>query len=428
LGNYREGVNALYSTLQFNLQNAAEKLGLALADDTPASQFANLLKNARQKFNAPTVVIIDEYDKPLLATIAQPEIHRELREALKGFYGVLKSADEYLRFSFLTGVTKFSHVSIFSDLNQLKDISLHPQYADLCGWTQAKVESNFAPEIAEISNNFTGGRAAYLAKVKDVYNGYRISEKPLTVYNPFGLLHHFSNGGEFASYWFQSGTPTFLLKLINEQKIDALDLEGLRVTDADFQKYDLETLRAAPVLYQSGYLTIVDYDEGEYQLDYPNTEVRASFAKSLIEGYLRVGGENQSAFFLRFWRAFREGHPQSALEALQALMVAIPYDIIPEGERYYQTVVHLAFTMLGLNCRSEVRLSAGRIDTLVEIKYFVYCFEFKLNGTAAVALAQIDTKEYLLPWRGSGKKLFKTGASFDFDKRNLAEWQITEGV
>ena len=218
------------------------------------------------------------------------------------------------------------------------------------------------------------------------------------------------------------------MKLIISQKIDILNLNNLYVSYADFYKYDIETMRAVPLLYQSGYLTIADYAEelNQFKLDYPNEEVRASFAKSLLEQYAHVSADVSSSLYSQLLIAFVKGKTDSAIENLRIFFASIPYDIIKETENYYQTAVHLIFTMLGLDCRSEVRISSGRIDTLVETKNYVYCFEFKLDKTAEEALAQIDEKNYLLPWKNSGKKLFKIGINFDKTKRNIGDWKIEE--
>jgi hypothetical protein len=200
----------------------------------------------------------------------------------------------------------------------------------------------------------------------------------------------------------------------------------MQVGYEDFRKYDIETMRAEPLLYQSGYLTISDYNEEQNQfvLDYPNDEVRSCFAKSLLDQYLQPSCEASRGLSTKLPAALFKGDIDEAMKALKSFLASIPYDIIKESENYYETAIHLIFSMLGLNCRSEVRISSGRIDTLVETKNFVYCFEFKLNGTAKEALAQIDTREYLLPWEGSGKILFKAGVEFDYDKRNIGEWVL----
>jgi hypothetical protein len=424
-GAYSNGLEALHSVLYSELQKEAERHGLALEQTDVISQFKYIIRKASEKTGEKAVVIIDEYDKPLLNTIDEPQVHIKIRDELKGFYGVLKSYDEYLRFVFLTGVTKFSHVSVFSDLNHLVDLTLDPRYADICGITQEEVERDFVPEIEAILEDTGKSRDEYLGQLRRFYNGYRFSRKPLSVYNPFGLLNHFDKGGEFLPYWYETGTPTFLINLIIKQKINIVDLTNLQVRYEDFRKYDIENMEAEPLLYQSGYLTISGYDteRNRFILDYPNEEVRASFASSLIKQYLQVPADRSRSLINKLIDAFYDGNVDEAMNVIKSFLASIPYDIIKESENYYQTAVHLIFTILGYNCRSEVRIASGRIDTLVETKSSVYCFEFKLNGTADEALAQIDTKDYLLPWKGSGKKLFKIGVNCNHGERNIGEWK-----
>jgi len=427
-GNYTEGIATLKKTLQGALESSATSLGLTLSGELVTIQFMNLIRDAHLKYGERAAVIIDEYDKPLLSTIDMRDLREEIRMELKGFYSVLKSADPHLKFVFLTGVTKFSHVSIFSDLNHLIDLTLDPDYASICGITQEELETDFAPEIESVLEKSGKDRGKYLEELRRFYNGYRFSEEPIKVYNPFGLLKHFRKNGKFLSYWYDTGTPTFLIKLIASQKINILDLSDMQVGENDFHKYDIENMRAQPILYQSGYLTIKDYDEEFelYTLDFPNVEVRSCFANSLLDHYMESSDETAGSLNTVLSQALLKGDIEGAINALRRFFAVIPYDIIKESENYYETAVHLIFTMLGFKCRSEVRIAAGRIDTLVETKSFVYCFEFKLNKTAAEALAQIDSKEYLLPWEGSGKKLFKIGIDFDHDKRNIGDWKAVE--
>jgi hypothetical protein len=424
-GNYAESIENLRLTLYDLLENTAINFELPLRGKLPLHQFGNLIRDACKKYGEKAVVIIDEYDKPLLNTIDVPDIHIKIRDALKSFYGVLKSSDEHLRFVFLTGVTKFSHVSIFSDLNQLRDLTLNQKYADICGITQDELEPAFTPEIDSIVQETGKIRESYLGELRRFYNGYRFSEKRFTVYNPFGLLNHFEDGGKFLPYWYETGTPTFLLKLIVNQNINILDLNNLLVSYDDFSKFDLETMKAVPVLYQSGYLTITDYDEElkQFTLEYPNVEVGASFAKSLLEYCFQPPDEKARALYVKLPAAFFKGDVQGVMDALAPFLGSIPSEITTRLEYYYETAVHLIFTMIGTHCHSEVRIATGRIDTLVETKDFVYCFEFKLNGTVKEALEQIDTKNYLLPWKGSGKTLFKIGVEFNHEQHNIGAWE-----
>jgi hypothetical protein len=429
-GRYEDGVERLDGLLYSALSEIAQNVGLSLRGLFLEEQFGGLIKDMAEQAGQKTVVIIDEYDKPLLTTLDEPDMHEKIRSALKAFYGVLKSSDAYLQLVFLTGITKFSQVSVFSDLNNITDISFNPRFYDLCGITQEELERDFASEIEAVLEEKRTDRQSYLAEVKRFYNGYRFSEKPGTLYNPFGLLYHFNEGGKFNPYWFATGTPTFLITLIEQQKIDILNLEKASFTFAGLRRFNVDNMDALAVLYQSGYLTIVDYDEefNEYTLGYPNEEVRSAFAEALLEQYVRAPGRDVDALAVRLPKALVKGDIEGAMKTLPPFFASIPYDIQLKDEKYYQTVVHLIFRMLGLRCRSEVRIAAGRIDTLVEIGKYVYCFEFKLNGTAEEALAQIGSKDYLLPWEGSGKQLVKVGVSFDYGKRNIGEWKAVRAA
>jgi hypothetical protein len=297
-GDYSEGKSTLSNNIDVALTGVVRKYDVELSEGDVSSKFTNLIRDLYYKFNQKVVVIIDEYDKPLLSTMDAPELHKELRGMLKGFFGVLKPADQYLQFSFITGVTKFSKVSIFSDLNQLDDITFKPAYADLCGITQEELEYNFNDGIKEYSKVNELSEEDYKKNLKDFYNGYRFSEKDLTVYNPFGLIHHFMNDGKFEPYWFNSGTPTFLYRLLKDQHIDIQSLDDLIVSKDSFVKFDIEDLQAVPVLYQSGYLTIKDYskDSSSFTLGFPNEEVSSAFSKHLLTFmFPRIGNETSQS-------------------------------------------------------------------------------------------------------------------------------------
>ncbi|GHV12262.1 ATPase AAA [Fibrobacterales bacterium] len=414
-------VDDLFATQFGNLESNASRMALGLRGETISEQLRSLIEDAHNKFGEKVAVIIDEYDKPLLSTIDTPVLHAEMRRNLKGFYGVLKSSDEHLKFVFLTGVTKFSKVSIFSDLNNLTDISLDPRYTDICGITQKELEENFREEINGIAG---GDGGAYPAKLKRFYNGYRFSKEPLTVYNPFGLLHHFNSKGEFIPYWFASGTPTFLIKLIEQQKIDATNLEKIELSSDAFDDYQGNNLRAIPVFYQSGYLTITDYDPESmlYTLDYPNDEVRIGFAKALSAAYSGAMPEMQASLVNKMHKMLAAGDANGFVEALKPFYNGIPFDILSRVEYCYQLIFYVIVRMLGIYSRVEVHTAVGSVDAVIEEKDFVYVIEFKLNDTAEAALAQIESKDYALSYNGQGKKVVKLGIEFDKEKRNIGRW------
>jgi hypothetical protein len=423
-GDHSKGTDVLSEVLQSQLENAARRYKVALRGQFAPVRFGNLIVDLHERFGEKAVVIIDEYDKPLTSTLDKQDVHIELRDALKAFYGVLKSYDAHLRFVFITGVSKFSHVSIFSDLNQLTDLTLDPRYADICGLTQDELEADFGPEIGDVLEKTGRNREVYLDELRRFYNGYRFSKAPLTVYNVFGLLKHFNSGGEFSGHWYESGTPSFLVELIAKRKINILELGNMQVRAGDFGNYDIDNMLPAPLLCQTGYLTIAAYDEKlqRFTLDYPNEEVRASFAESLVKHALSVPPERADALYIKLTDALYAGDVDAALSAIKHFLSAVPYELISERERYFQTVVHLIFAMLGFDCRTEEKIATGRIDMVVKTPDFVYCFEFKLDGSAKAALAQIDGKEYAVPWTGGGKRVFKVGVNFDSKKKNIKEW------
>jgi hypothetical protein len=444
-GDYIEGKKELKAIIDASLGDVAQRYEVTIKGDTPSSKFRNLITSLHNKYKQKIVCIVDEYDKPLLSTLNVPDIHEELRGTLKGFFGVLKSADAYLKFSFITGVTKFSKVSIFSDLNQLDDISLKADYADICGITQAEFEQSFREWISKFAELKGISGAEYKGRLREIYNGYRFSESSLTVYNPFGLIKHFMDDGKFMPYWFESGSPTFLYQLMKNQNYDIVDLENTEIPLSAFTNFDIEGMQLVPLLYQSGYLTIREYntDTNMIKLGFPNEEVWSAFSQQLIV-YMYPGARD--SFYGKFPGYLIEGQPAEAMELLHRFLSGIPYDVHEDTERYYHGIIDLIFRMFGMNTRSEVRIASGRIDTLVETRRNIYCFEFKLNKadgepgsaadsdikqqgshahyTAKDALEQIDSKEYLTPWKGSGKKLHKIGVIFDSSKRNISEWEI----
>jgi hypothetical protein len=421
------GIESLYEILRNSLQDNASKYGVDLEGKDIAVVFKSLIRALHEKYNKKAAVIIDEYDKPLLTTIDNDTLHSKIKNTLKSFYGVLKSSDEHLAFLFITGVTKFSQVSVFSDLNQLVDISLDCRYSALCGITQDELEATFTEELDHFSDQNGYSREEYVQRLKDFYNGYRFSESTVSVYNPFGLLNHFSTG-KFNSYWFNTGTPSFLIKLIENQNINILDIENMELPAEAFGNYRKDSMEAIPVLYQAGYLTISDYDPeiDTYCLNYPNEEVRVSFARALAGRYAYASEYERHSLVVKFYKSLRSGDVDGFMDAMKPFFSGIPYDLNDRTERHYQVVFYLIFRLLGQYCRTEVKNATGRADAIVEVGDYVYCFEFKLHDCAEAALAQIDSREYLTPYEGSGKKLVKVGVEFDKEKRNVGRYIVRE--
>ena len=416
------------ATIKTLLELEAERLGVAFRGSNISSSFRYLIEDCFKKYGKPAVVLIDEYDSPLLSVINDKETFDKMRELLRDFYKVVKMSEEKLRFTFITGITKFAQVSVFSALNNLTDITLDPEYATLLGITQEELEVDFADYINKWAKEY-GGKKKYIEKLKDSYNGYRFTEKLQTVYNPFCLLKHFDSG-KFQKFWFETATPSYLIKLLDSQKIDILNITDFSVRTDEFKKYDSDNMDAVPVLYQSGYLTVKNYDKeaDSYTLGYPNKEVESAFADELATKYLKVPGSEKNSFAANVIKWLYAGEPEKIIaEGFVPFMASIPYSITIPKEKYFQTIFHIIFNIFGFQCKSEVQIATGRIDSILETPKFVYCFEFKLKGTAAEALKQIDSKEYLTPWKGKGKTLFKIGVSFDHKKRKIKEWKIRRG-
>lgn len=350
----------------------------------------------------------------------------DYRRTLKAFYGVLKSSDRYLRFVFLTGVTKFAQVSVFSDLNQLNDISMKPQYATICGITQQELEDTFAPELQQLALT---NRLTYedtIEKMKNLYDGYHFCEFSEGVFNPFSVLNVF-DGYKFSNYWFQTGTPTFLVQLLQESEYDLRTLiDGLETSASSFTEYRVDANNPIPLIYQSGYLTIKEYNPEFqlYRLAFPNDEVRYGFLNFLVPYYTPVSENEQNFYIGKFVQELRAGDVNAFLTRLQAFFAAFPYDLNEKTECHYQVVFYLVFKLMGQFTGAEVLSARGRADAVVKTPKYIYVFEFKLFGTAEEALQQIDDKDYLIPYQADGRELVKVGVEFSAEKRNISRWLL----
>ena len=402
-----------------------------------ASRFEKFLKIVYQQTGKQVVILVDEYDKPLLQTMGvNEELNEHYRNTLKAFYSVIKTCDQYIRFAFLTGVTKFSKISIFSDLNNLEDISLRNDYAGICGITEQELEQNFEPEIEALSIAEGLTRSKTLAALKKQYDGYLFAKAGVNVYNPFSLLSAFK-AKDFGSYWFSTGTPTFLVNYLKEAHYFIPDLDGnVELNESGLDTYRAVTENALPILFQSGYLTIIGYikEARLYKLGFPNDEVRYGFLENLLPAYssLPLGDTGKSVW--QFVQDIREGKVDSFMERMRSIIAGIPYDNFTEEnmklrEQNYQTAVYLVFALMGQFVQTEVHCSTGRIDCVVYTVDSIYLFEFKLsgNGSAEDALSQIKEKEYAAKYLTDGKKIVLIGSSFDEKTRTIKDWQIANG-
>ena len=400
----------------------------------PEDRFRLLIAALFKRTGKQVVILVDEYDKPLLQTMGVNEtLNEQYRNMLKAFYSVIKTCDQYIRFAFLTGVTKFSKISIFSDLNNLEDISLRNDYAGICGITERELEQNFEPEIETLSIAEGLTRSKTLATLKKQYDGYLFAKAGLNVYNPFSLLSAFK-AKDFGSYWFSTGTPTFLVNYLKEAHYFIPDLDGnVELNESGLETYRAVAENALPILFQSGYLTIIGYikEARMYKLGFPNDEVRYGFLENLLPAYsgLPLGDTGKSVW--QFVQDIREGKVDSFMERMQSLIAGIPYDNFAEKnvklrEQNYQTAVYLIFALMGQFVQTEVHCSTGRADCVVYTAESIYLFEFKLtgNGSAEDALNQIKENHYAEKYLVDGKKIVLIGSSFDEKTRTIKEWKI----
>ncbi|MGI5065467.1 ATP-binding protein [Treponema putidum] len=418
--------------------NEYEEIYKSTGLDIP-DRFKNLIKKIYETTGKQVVILVDEYDKPLLETmIINEPLNEEYRRILKGFYGVIKACDEYIRFAFLTGVTKFSKVSIFSDLNNLRDISMLPEYDAVCGITQKEMEKVFRPEIIELGKEQRLSETATLKKLKQKYDGYHFSESSINVYNPFSLLNVFA-GKVFRSFWFATGTPTFLVRTLQHQKgICIRDiLENAEMSENSLQDYRPDMNNPVPILFQSGYLTIKDYDKEFqlYKLGFPNDEVKYGFLDNLVPAYTSIAKDASGLFIGNFIRDLRDKKLDSFMKRMYTACAGLPYSLaskenIKMRERDYQIAFYIIFSLMGQFVQTEVVSSKGRADCVVHTDYTIYIFEFKLmgSGTPKEAVQQIKEKGYAEPYKTSGKKIVLIGAVFadDIDEDTADTWEVCE--
>ncbi|MEE1542051.1 MAG: AAA family ATPase, partial [Paludibacteraceae bacterium] len=358
-----------------------------------------------------------------LQAIGDDKLQDTFRTTLKSFYGALKSKDGCIKFAMLTGVTKFGKVSVFSDLNNLKDISLDNRYYNLCGIDEGELHGVFEPYVQRLadSQNITLDEA--YSKLKRNYDGYHFSEDSHGMYNPFSVLNAFDSL-KFGSYWFETGTPSYLVELLKRHNFKLDELKGNDVTANVLSAIDASSSNPIPVIFQSGYLTISGYDEEFklYSLDFPNEEVREGFMLYLMPYYTSVS-ENRTGFQIRsFVREVKSGDVTAFMTRLESFFANTPYDLIKDTENHYQNVLFILCNLCGLYTKAEFHTSNGRVDMTIETPDYVYIFEFKYNGTAEEAMAQIKEKNYAQPFLASGKKIALIGANFSGEKRNIDEY------
>ena len=403
-------------------------------ETTPGGLFSGIIHRAYRQTGKQVAVIIDEYDAPLLDKLHISDLLNDFRIVMQEFFVQLKANEAMIRFCFITGITKFSQLSIFSTINNLTNISMDPKYAALCGITEDEFATDMAPDIAMLAKEYECTPEEMRAKLKQQYDGYRFSEDSPDVYNPFSLMKCFLQR-KMANYWFESGTPTFLIRQMQHYRTDIMALDSMEVPSAAFDRPTEAMEDALPLLYQSGYVTIKDYERESqmYTLGIPNKEVRVGFTEGLLPTYIGLRGSDvQVGFAVKFWRALKKNDIDLAMSELKAFLAGIPYvegfqkklEDVKNYEGFYEYTFWLIFNMLNVYARTQVKCANGRIDFVVQMPETTYVFELKVNGTAQDALEQINGKGYALPYQTEGKAVVKVGVQFDRDTMTVGEYIV----
>ena len=409
------------------LQEQADMNGVELPDTSSSTMFHNLIKTLHDR-DGDVVVLLDEYDKPILNNIAKENV-ADFLAALKVFYSVIKEKSGMLRLAFITGVSKFCHVSLFSDLNNLTDITMDARYATMLGYTQEEFEANFADRIEATEKKLALDHAEFLREVKAWYDGFRFEESALSVYNPVSLVKFFENGGKFSNYWFSTGTPEFLMKLVKSRNFDFESSLNEPVPGIAFNAFEIDNIDPLTLLFQTGYVTIKGtvqkMGETWYDLDFPNREVAGAFNTYVLNSY---SGKTQTGvvkFAAELTDALENGNVKQLRKTMEVFFAGIPYDVHHKNESNFQNIFFALFRLLGIYIKAESRTNDGRIDAVAETEKFVFIFEFKLDDDDS-ALDQIREKQYYKQYELSGKKIFLNGVTFSTQTGQIADWRTEE--
>ena len=418
---------ALNAFLEDLLHAIAAEHGVALSGQSNATRFESLISALSKREQV--VILIDEYDKPILNNLTNPQADAILG-VLKGFYSTVKTCENLERFVFITGVTKFCHVSLFSDLNNLTDITMRADYANMFGYTQAELEHYFGDRIEATAQAQKIPVNELKKKLKDWYDGYRFEENSESVYNPVSIAKFFENDGKFDNYWFATGTPSFLMELAKKTDFNFEDAVSKAVPGVTFDSFEIHNIDPVTLLLQTGYLTIksseIRFSKRWFWLDFPNEEVAESFSTYLLNSYVGKTRREVSSFSADLATAFLEGDLKQARKLLETFFAGIPYTIHKKSEATFHSIFYAIFRLLGFNIEAESCTNDGRIDAVVQTDDHIYLFEFKLDEDNS-ALPQIKEKAYFRKYLHSSKKITLVGVNFDSEKGQLINWQ-TEDV
>lgn len=394
-------------------------------DTTFNLRFESVIRRIYEQTGKQVVVLVDEYDSPMLDSNNDEETQEEIRNIMRNFFSPLKKSDPYLRFLFLTGISKFSQMSIFSELNNLQNISMWDEYSAICGITEKELHTGMRVDIEAMAqaNNETFEEACM--HLKQQYDGYHFSENSEDIYNPFSLMNAFAQKS-YANFWFSTGTPTFLINLLQECDFDIKELDDTTATAEQFDTPTNKITDPIPVLYQSGYLTIKGYDPEfqVYTLAYPNKEVRKGFIESLMPAYVHLPARENTFYVMSFIKDLRAGNIDNCMERMKSFFASIPNKLNNKGEKHYQTIFYLLFRLMGQYVDAEVDTAIGRADAVVRLQDAIYVFEFKVDGTPEAALEQINSKQYAIAYQPDNRKVVKIGVNFDSATRTVGEWKI----
>ncbi len=419
------------------LENIAIEHEIKLRGSLLENIFSNLILDLSKKYKQQIVVLVDEYDKPILDNLSKTVIAEEIREALRSFYSILKAEGGSIKFIFLTGVSRFSKVSIFSGLNNLKDISMDNRFASICGYTQGELELNFK-EYIDLYAEFNSGykftsRDELLETIKKWYNGYRFTETDTKVYNPFSTLLLFDTK-QFTEHWFATGTPGFLIGLIEKQNFNLREMDKQLAADADLGNFDIKKIPLLATLFQTGYLTISSskpIKNRAYPLDYPNKEVEHGFMSYLLS--YSIDGASSIGYTEKIRELIEKGDLNSCFEILKSFFASIPYSIqekqsseIKQKENYYQSLIYAVFEVLGLRPQAEAQTNIGRSDMVVETADAIYIWELKMDESPEAAIAQIHEKKYYEKYLHLGKAIKLIGVEFSSTERNITKFKVEE--
>lgn len=390
-----------------------------------SERFISLIEQAYQKYGEKVVILIDEYDKPMLDCIHDTELHEKLKAELRGFYSAIKASDKFIKFAMLTGITKFGKVNIFSGLNNLKDISMLPRYNAICGISETEFHDNFKESIADFASAQGIPDEEAWSRFKLMYDGYHFAQSGEGIYNPFSVINAFDDN-VLDSYWYESGSPSYLIKLIEKNNYALDKLEGAKRNKDELSNLTDTSSDLVPLLFQAGYLTIKDYDSEaqEYTLGFPNREVNKAFWDSLASRFFRDAYGSKAFNLRKCLKEVNEGKVDDFMLSMQSLFADTNSEQEMNKEIHFQNMMAIACKMMGLAVKTEIHSSAGRCDMQILTASFVYIFEFKIDSSPEIALEQILDKGYANPYSGDPRTVFIIGANFSIKTRTLDEWII----